>query len=683
MNFYIDINKIEIDEKSLKNLRFLYENYMEHKFDLLGSGPVKVTYGMKANGFSGICYDNKTKYIDSYRSTLWLLKIIKPLDYMKSYKFIEFIDKDYEPIDWHIDFKSGFRFDAHEFDNPKECLNVIGNKKAVEIKVSWELGRFYHFPQLAVLAVKDLDKRKKIIKEFKNEILDFIITNPYKKTVQWSAVMDTSIRLVNLLISYDIMKKLDCDDILDNEFDSIFESFIKLQGEYVINNLEYGGKVNSNHYLSNIVGMVFVAAYLKQSDITDAWLVFATQELIEQVKVQYNDDGSHFEASTSYHRLSTEFVLYSVALIQKVLQTERKSAYIKYNYKLVERLKRFNQQKYDINSKEFFPKWFVKKLFLSGIFTQSIMKDNDEIVQIGDNDSGRLVKFSPVGEILDYKEALKKYENLYKSKEKYYFDENVINHSTLLSALSALFEGDNPLMEYSEKLPLEYSLINSLVGDNKFEWNLRENSEIDFYDIDKLKDIKFKYTKISEFEFDGLKNELDRDLKFEYFEDFGICLFKLQSLYLCISIDTTQRAMLFGHSHNDKLSFELFVDGKPIVLDAGGYIYTSNPSKRNQFRSVRKHSTIIVDNIEQDDFRGVFNKTNRARGFILDKGENYIRLYARYGGIHHIREFYIENNKIVIKDYCNENFKSYFNKYSYSNGYGKLIRKEWIKDDSK
>jgi hypothetical protein len=44
-----------------------------------------------------------------------------------------------------------------------------------------------------------------------------------------------------------------------------------------------------------------------------------------------------------------------------------------------------------------------------------------------------------------------------------------------------------------------------------------------------------------------------------------------------------------GHAHNDKLSFELCVDGEDIIVDPGSYIYALNPEMRNHFRCAASH----------------------------------------------------------------------------------------------
>ena len=42
-----------------------------------------------------------------------------------------------------------------------------------------------------------------------------------------------------------------------------------------------------------------------------------------------------------------------------------------------------------------------------------------------------------------------------------------------------------------------------------------------------------------------------------------------------------------SHAHNDIFSIELNVDGKDIIIDPGSFVYSSNETVRNQFRSVK------------------------------------------------------------------------------------------------
>lgn len=60
----------------------------------------------------------------------------------------------------------------------------------------------------------------------------------------------------------------------------------------------------------------------------------------------------------------------------------------------------------------------------------------------------------------------------------------------------------------------------------------------------------------------------------------------------------------FGnHKHNDLLSFEFHDRGVPLILDPGSYVYTSDFAARNAFRSTARHNTVMIDDVEQNEFR--------------------------------------------------------------------------------
>ena len=56
-----------------------------------------------------------------------------------------------------------------------------------------------------------------------------------------------------------------------------------------------------------------------------------------------------------------------------------------------------------------------------------------------------------------------------------------------------------------------------------------------------------------------------------------------------------------GHAHNDKLSIELMLDGRDVVVDPGTYLYTPRPEIRNRFRSTGHHNTVKVNGCEQSE----------------------------------------------------------------------------------
>jgi hypothetical protein len=57
-----------------------------------------------------------------------------------------------------------------------------------------------------------------------------------------------------------------------------------------------------------------------------------------------------------------------------------------------------------------------------------------------------------------------------------------------------------------------------------------------------------------------------------------------------------------GHGHNDALSFEAALKGCHLITDCGSFLYTSDYSERNLFRSTSSHNTPQIDDEEINRF---------------------------------------------------------------------------------
>lgn len=636
MNSYIRCKELKVDSECLEKLQRLYPLYLEHRFNLLGSGIVKVNYELRPEGLHGIKYDNPS--MAKYRK-----KALKKLNKVK------INIKDYEPINWFADYKSGFFFDPDQYCSLEKCQAAIGKMPGVDIKCPWELGRFYHLTQMAILAVEDDRKKRKILREFVEEFLDFTEMNPVGKTVQWACPMDAAIRTVNFLVTYDLLSQIDEKGYLNDLFKKRFEILIKNSLKYLMNAIQYGKSGVGNHYLATVVGIIFSASYLEEDTWTDACLVFGVQELIEQVGKQFYKDGGNYEGSTSYHRLSAELVTYATALIYGVLKTNKRRAFTEYDCNKMNFLKPINRQKYKNDTGSFFPQWYVDKLISIGAFNRNILKQNNEIVQIGDNDSGRLLKLTVLGDGIK---------------------ENVLDHRPLLSAISGMV--DDKYYENIRKIvPLECSFIESLSKGKKVK-GVEACTLITSYGKELPSNFAFGKESIIYQEADqeeGLKD----GIRINYFSDFGIIILRSKRLFFSLVIDTAKNTNLTGHTHNDKLSVEVMVDRTYITRDAGQYIYTPMPVIRDRFRSVNAHNIIHVDGCEQNVFEDCFTVKKRCKAQLLFASRDKVIGKAMYAGIVHQREIEIMEHAIIVRDYANYPFKVSFKNKIYSTGYGELV----------
>lgn len=526
------ISKVELtDLYSSKDTIFeLAELYKEHFFDILGSGWKK-----------SFCSFNKE--VDESLADL--------------------ITSDYQFINWHQDIKTGFVWPNNVWYSEINYQENQGN----DIKVPWELARMQHLIYFCfACGLSDNKNQKdKYFQEFKNQVLDFIINNPPYYGVNWLCAMEVGIRVVNWLICYDLFKCLGC--FFDNKFLKIFTKSIYQHGLYIFENLENPPDIRGNHYLANLCGLIYVSSYLSLTEETEVWLNFAYKELIKEVAEQFNEDGTNIEASSAYHCLSSELVLYATALL-------------------------LNKKNHKIFS---FPKWYYERLIKAFNFIIDIRKTNGEIILIGDNDSGRLIKSNPGSfSKVPLEEVKGVFANLrdYVSEKKYYLLENSLKKDDLIASFAGFFDNvDLNLLSNS----FSKSLLFELKGGYKIDFATKKedfakktaNENINIYLSmwqNANDDQKQKYV----FQ---LPENWNTGLTRCIYEDFGLYIYHSDVFFLSIRCGGVCRNTKSGHAHNDQLSIILSIEGKDIILDPGSYLYTSNYEIRNNYRSVTAHFT--------------------------------------------------------------------------------------------
>lgn len=106
-----------------------------------------------------------------------------------------------------------------------------------------------------------------------------------------------------------------------------------------------------------------------------------------------------------------------------------------------------------------------------------------------------------------------------------------------------------------------------------------------------------------------------------------------------------------GHSHADTFSYELRIDGQPIIVDTG--ISTYNKNNRRQYeRSTSAHNTVSVDDKNSSQVWGGFRIGRRAKVTILkDEPNDIIAFHDGFGrkAIHE-RHFYFKDSILNIED---------------------------------
>jgi hypothetical protein len=98
-----------------------------------------------------------------------------------------------------------------------------------------------------------------------------------------------------------------------------------------------------------------------------------------------------------------------------------------------------------------------------------------------------------------------------------------------------------------------------------------------------------------------------------YFSTGGVVIARGKEHFLWVDVGEVGLTGRGGHGHNDLLSFELVLQGQPVVVDPGSFVYTGDPVARDLFRSTAYHNGLRVDGVELAPMSGMWRIGNQAR----------------------------------------------------------------------
>jgi hypothetical protein len=536
-----------------------------------------------------------------------------------------------------LDFKSGFRWSEAEWYKQIAFVHS-GHKPGVDIKVPWELARMQHLPMLAYgFAISSqgtpgFESTQVYANEFRHQILDFISTNPPRFGVNWACTMDVGIRVANWLLTYDLFYAFGAR--FDGDFECELLRSVYQHGSHIIDNLEWNNEAVGNHYLADIIGLLFVAAYLPRSAETDVWLAFSVQELVKEVKRQFTPDGANFEASTSYHRLCAEMVVYATALVLG-FDSEKRSALAIYDHTLHRVQPALEPPPMTLYSKPGleegspFPGWYFERLARMAEFTRDITRADGHVLQIGDCDNGRFSKLHPCFKANDPQ-----------------LSEDQLDHSHLLSAIRALLDTSSANGEVKHDHVDSY-VVHRLAKGSRYTSD-QERAPLPVTTASET------HEEIGKGSFGS--GDLRKALGVATYPDFGLFVYKSTRVFLAIRCGRGDVNQIGNHAHNDNLSFELAIDGNLLVTDPGTYVYTPLPSIRNRFRSTSMHNTLVIGNREQNDWNegreGLFLLRDRSNPKVIQcRPTHFLGEHSGFG-VPHRREMRITESGIRACDRC-------------------------------
>jgi len=246
------------------------------------------------------------------------------------FSFLGITTKPLKEINWHQDLKSGHLWLSDFYLDLREKLTKDYNK-GWDIKYVWELSRFHYLIPLALAFYKTGEE--KYFDKWQELIIDWIKNNPVYYGPNWINAMEVAIRASNWILSFEIIQKRllrfarndnqeslrganeVSNEVISKDFVERFLSSLYEHGRFIFNNLEYA-PTRSNHYLSDIVGLIHISFFLEGNPKIKKWQKFTVQALEKEMDFQVLNDGVDYELSVSYHRYKTELFLWATYVLK-------------------------------------------------------------------------------------------------------------------------------------------------------------------------------------------------------------------------------------------------------------------------------------------------------------------------------------------------------------------------------
>ncbi|HEX6283862.1 MAG TPA: heparinase II/III family protein, partial [Pyrinomonadaceae bacterium] len=199
--------------------------------------------------------------------------------------------------DWRRDPRSGYLWPL-DYHRDLKLLRSDGS----DVRVVWELNRLGH-----LLRIDDAAR-------FLSQLHSWSDQNPYGRGPNWHCAMEVALRAINVLAAFDRFRQspqIDTDALL------FVLRLLQQHGQYIENNLEFSYVATSNHYLSDVAGLLWLGVLLPELSEAKHWREFGLTELLREMDKQILADGADYESSTGYHRFVLELFLYSFVLCRE------------------------------------------------------------------------------------------------------------------------------------------------------------------------------------------------------------------------------------------------------------------------------------------------------------------------------------------------------------------------------
>ena len=225
--------------------------------------------------------------------------------WFNQYKFLTTL-----PPNWFLD-----PYENKSYVSLNRHWSIIDDKNVNDLKNIWELSRWNWATTIA--RSWRITGEKKYIDTLNYFIKDWCIQNPVNYGFNWVCGQETSIRLINTLLTWRIINSTKNDS-------TFLENFIIQHLKRINNTIIYAESQDNNHWISEASALFIGGIWLeKYSSMKKQGAYFAKkgrENLEKSINKLIMNDGTFSQFSTNYHRLVID-TLSQVELWRKWLKS--------------------------------------------------------------------------------------------------------------------------------------------------------------------------------------------------------------------------------------------------------------------------------------------------------------------------------------------------------------------------
>jgi hypothetical protein len=209
------------------------------------------------------------------------------------------------PPDSWLDPVAGVRAPAKHWSE----IDYLNPAVAGDHKVIWELSR--HQGLLALAQASWCTRDDKYLDTLASLLAHWLDSNPPKRGVNWASSLEVSFRSITWLWILALE-----GERLPRELTNRMTGFLALSAGHIQTYLSTWFSPNT-HLTGEALGLFLLGTALPQCRGADKWRSRGSSILLEWLGRHVRADGTYVEQSTWYHRYTTDFYLYFLAIVDQ------------------------------------------------------------------------------------------------------------------------------------------------------------------------------------------------------------------------------------------------------------------------------------------------------------------------------------------------------------------------------